>query len=210
MPLKRSIRLKPSPRVTRSPRSKKSARLTGRIVAGSIALGLICVVAAVTLTSAPQTRQPPKIANLDRPLEKAPTQAATKRAEVMASNPDRVATPATNASMTNAPAMDVAAGAKAPSSLPVTITGCLEGADETFRLTDTTGADAPKSRSWKSGFLRKGSASIDVVDAANRLKLRDHVGQRVSVTGTLVDREMQVRSLKRITASCATSIKERI
>ena len=102
--------------------------------------------------------------------------------------------------------MDVAAGAEAASrSFAVTITGVLEGAYDTFRLTDTTGADAPKSRSWKSGFLRKGSASIGVVDAANRLKLRDHVGQRVAVTGTLVDREMQVRSLKRITTSCATS-----
>jgi hypothetical protein len=205
MPLKRSIRLKPSPRVSRPTRSKKSARVTGRVVAGSIALGLICVLAAMTLTSEPQTGQAPKIANTDRPLEKAPTQAATKRAEVMASNPGRVATPAANATATSAPAMDVPAGPEAPSSLPVTITGCLEGADETFRLTDTTGADAPKSRSWKSGFLRKGSASIGVVDAANRLKLRDHVGQRVAVTGTLVDREMQVRSLKRITTSCATS-----
>jgi hypothetical protein len=101
-------------------------------------------------------------------------------------------------------------GARQSNGCSVTITGCLEGADETFRLTDTTGADAPKSRSWKSGFLRKGSASIDIVDAANRLKLRDHVGQRVTVTGTLVDREMQVRSLKRITASCSTSIRERI
>jgi hypothetical protein len=202
MPLKRSIRMKPSPRVARS---KKSGRLTGRVVAGSIALGLICVMAAVTLTSTPQTGEAAKIANPDRPLEKAATPAAAKRAEVMASNPGRVATPAVNATATNAPAMDVAAGTEAPSSLPATITGCLEGADEAFRLTDTTGADAPKSRSWKSGFLKKGSASIDIVDAANRLKLRDHVGQRVTVTGTLVNHEMQVRSLKRITASCSTS-----
>ena len=65
------------------------------------------------------------------------------------------------------------------------------------------GADAPKSRSWKSGFLKKGSAPIEVVDAAHRLKLTDHVGQRVSVTGRLVDREMQVRSLQRVSASSA-------
>jgi hypothetical protein len=70
--------LEPSPRGGAA--VEKSARLTGRVVAGSIALGLICVLAAVTLTSAPQTGQAPKIANPDRPLEKAPTQAATKRA----------------------------------------------------------------------------------------------------------------------------------
>ena len=90
----------------------------------------------------------------------------------------------------------------------MTITGCLERADETtFRLKDTVGADAPKSRSWKSGFLKKGSASIEVVDAAHRLKLVDHVGQKVSVTGTLVDREMQVRSLQPVATSCENSPK---
>jgi hypothetical protein len=90
----------------------------------------------------------------------------------------------------------------------VTITGCLERADETtFRLKDTVGEDAPKSRSWKSGFLKRGSASIEVVDAAHRLKLPDHVGQKVSVTGTLVDREMQVRSLQPVATSCADSPK---
>lgn len=85
----------------------------------------------------------------------------------------------------------------------VTITGCLERNDETFRLKDTAGASAPKARSWKSGFLKKGSAPIAVIDAGNRVKLPTHVGQRVSVTGTLVDREMQVRSLQRVAASCS-------
>jgi len=34
------------------------------------------------------------------------------------------------------------------------------------------------------------------------LKLPGHVGQRVSVTGVLVDREMQGHSLQRVAASC--------
>jgi hypothetical protein len=84
----------------------------------------------------------------------------------------------------------------------VTLTGCLERDDETFRLKDTTGLEAPKARSWKSGFLKKSAASIEVVDAANRVKLSTHVGQRVSVTGMLVEREIQVRSLRRVAASC--------
>jgi hypothetical protein len=86
--------------------------------------------------------------------------------------------------------------------VPVTITGCLERDSDAFRLKDTAGQNAPKARSWKSGFLKKGSASIDVVDAANRLKLTDHVGERVSVTGVLADREIHVRSLRRVAASC--------
>ena len=84
----------------------------------------------------------------------------------------------------------------------VTLTGCLERHDDDFRLKDAAGADVPKSRSWKSGFLKKHTAAIDVVDGSHRLKLADHVGERVSVTGTLVDREMQVRSLKRVAAGC--------
>jgi hypothetical protein len=85
----------------------------------------------------------------------------------------------------------------------VTITGCLERDANSFRLRDTAGEGAPKSRSWKSAFLKKGSSPVAVVDASNRAKLPTHVGQRVSVTGTLVDREMQVRSLQRVAASCS-------
>jgi hypothetical protein len=92
--------------------------------------------------------------------------------------------------------------AAAPRPAPVTIVGCLERDDERFKLKDTTGEDAPKARSWKSGFLHKSSASVVVTDPSNHAKLPSHVGQRVSVTGMLVDREMQVRSLQRVSASC--------
>src|SRR5260221_20742 len=84
----------------------------------------------------------------------------------------------------------------APKAPSVTLTGCLERSDQTYRLKDATGADAPKARSWKSGFLKKGPATIDVVDGAHSLKLADQVGHRVSLTGTLVEREIQARSLR--------------
>ena len=94
--------------------------------------------------------------------------------------------------------MNVASTAKAVQKpAAVTMTGCLQRDDQTFRLKDTSGEDAPKSRSWKSGFLKKSPASIEVVDASHSLKLPNHIGQRVSVTGVIVDREMQVRSLQR-------------
>jgi hypothetical protein len=100
------------------------------------------------------------------------------------------------------PATASAAKAAAGKSSTMTITGCLQRGSDAFRLTDTEGSDAPRTRSWKSGFLKKGPAAIDVVDAGNRLKMASHVGQRVSVTGLLEERQMQVRSLRRIAPTC--------
>lgn len=80
----------------------------------------------------------------------------------------------------------------------ITLTGCLQHDDGTFRLKDTAGAEAPKSRSWKSGFLKKRAASVEIVDSANRLGLPTHVGQRVTVTGILLDREMRARAVQRL------------
>jgi hypothetical protein len=100
------------------------------------------------------------------------------------------------------PAHNPTAAPTAPAAAPVTVAGCLERADETFRLKDTQGPDAPKARSWKSGFLKKSPASIELVDPANRLRLTSRVGQRVSVTGTLADGQLQVRSVRRVAGSC--------
>jgi hypothetical protein len=83
----------------------------------------------------------------------------------------------------------------------VTISGCLENDEGTFLLSDTSGAAAPMSRSWKSGFLRKRSARIELADGVGTLNLRTHVGRRVTATGTLVDREMRVDSV-RATGAC--------
>jgi hypothetical protein len=83
----------------------------------------------------------------------------------------------------------------------VTLTGCLERSDKQFRLSDTSGTKAPKSRSWKSGFLTKRSASVTVMPASDRMDLSKHLGHRVTVTGPLTDREMRVRTLRRV-SSC--------
>jgi hypothetical protein len=87
----------------------------------------------------------------------------------------------------------------------VTIAGCLAQDGESFRLKNTSGTDVPRARSWKSGFLKKRPASVEVVDASHRLKLTNHVGERISVTGSLVDGGMQVRALRRIATSCTES-----
>jgi len=104
------------------------------------------------------------------------------------------------------PEPSVAAEKSIAAALPSsTITGCLEQSGdgaEVFRLTDTSGTDTPKARSWKSGFLKKGPAPIGVVDTGHSLNLAGYVGQRVTVSGSLEDREMHARSLRRVATSC--------
>jgi hypothetical protein len=82
------------------------------------------------------------------------------------------------------------------------LAGCLTFDDGEYRLKDATGTDAPKSRSWKSGFLARRSATIEIVDSNQSLSLSAHLGQRVEVGGTLVERQMQARSLQRLAESC--------
>jgi len=82
----------------------------------------------------------------------------------------------------------------------VTITGCLQRHGDGFRLNDPSGAAVPKSRSWKSGFLKKSAAAIDLVGMSSTAE--DAVGTRVRVTGVLDDRELKARSINRIASSC--------
>jgi hypothetical protein len=86
----------------------------------------------------------------------------------------------------------------------VTITGCLERSvnDKGFRLTDTEGVDAPRSRSWRTGFLKKGSTSIDLVNPPDPHALQTQVGQRIAATGLLTSRELRMISLRVISPRC--------
>jgi len=60
------------------------------------------------------------------------------------------------------------------------------------------------SRSWKSAFLKKHPATIEVRDSVKRVNLASHVGQRGSVTRPMVERQMRVGSLQPISLSCST------
>jgi len=82
----------------------------------------------------------------------------------------------------------------------VTITGCLQRHGDGFRLDDPSGASVPKSRSWKTGFLKKSAATIDVVGMSSTAA--DAVGTRVRVIGVLDNRELKARSINRIASSC--------
>ena len=195
-----------------------------------IGLGVICVITAAALIAARQPSHRADIANVDaQPEANAPPDRVAMAARLETKKAVVSRAPATAAasktytadgSMENAPAVElvntvtVASASKAPpvestpqadvqNSAPVTITGCLELDEETFWLKDTSGVDVPKSRSWRSGFLKKRQSPIELVDATNTLNLPNHVGQRVAATGMLMNREMQVRSFHRVAASCS-------
>src|SRR5580765_2150738 len=181
----RFARVKKSALAKRFARATKSMHLTRKIGTTAAVAAVFCVAAGAMLIAVLQSREP------------ADSLTATLRSRTPAQV--RVIETSDSISSLPEPSATQASVAELP---PVTVTGCLEMDNETFRLKNTSGTDAPKARSWKSGFLKKNPASIQVVDAANRVQLPNHVGQRVVVTGTLVDREMQVRSLRRVATSC--------
>ena len=111
-------------------------------------------------------------------------------------------TPVAATSSTDRAAAPASAVTPAVQGEAATIIGCLQADDERFRLKDVEGDAAPQARSWKSGFLRRSNARVDVVDASNRMRLASHVGHRVSVTGMLVEREIEVRSVRMLADTC--------
>jgi hypothetical protein len=132
---------------------------------------------------------------------------------VLSATPRLESVPMPNAPSKSMEALNAHSGAAAPgasasSSSPeakvqnVTLAGCLERDGDGFQLKDVSGASAPKARSWKSGFLKKGTPTVDVVDASHALRLADQVGKRVGVSGALADRELKARSLHRVAATC--------
>ena len=206
MPLKKSPRTK----TVASARTAASAKLpappaapavpveaasdTGRMMGAGAVLLVVCVMAAAMLLAARESSVPATRTT------SAATEPQTSAAAAEVSG--NVAAPASSARTAASTSAAVTANSVSPKSSTVTITGCLQRGGEAFRLTDTDGSDAPRARSWKTGFLKKGRATIDVTDAANRLRMGSHVGQRVSVTGLLEDRQMQARSLRRIAPAC--------
>jgi hypothetical protein len=184
---KKPAHKKGSPRFTRALGTPAMIALVFCVMGAAILLAVSRPSPDVVASAAPSHQSATDDGRENRPA--VPAASGTPRAEYGAPR--------------NLPDADAAApAASARKAAPVTITGCLEQDDETFRLKNAMGQDAPKARSWKSGFLKRGPAPIDVIDASHRLKLPTHVGQRVSVTGVLVGREMQVGSLRSVAASC--------
>jgi hypothetical protein len=191
MPVKKPARAKKSPRLKKKTSQRdRLVRLAREHATVAIPLAAICVLAVAMILAAQQ------------PSPSAETLVSSAQTERSAEALAKAATPVDSSAAASEEAAHVVAASDAAPSAHVTLTGCLERADEAFRLKETSGSDAPKARNWRWGFLKKGPAAVQVVDGSNHLRLGDHVGQRITVTGTLVDREMQVRSLQRVSTTC--------
>ena len=93
-------------------------------------------------------------------------------------------------------------GAKAAES--VTLTGCLHADGGKYMLTDLKGDEAPKGRSWETGWVKKSTKDVEIVTAASGPKLKDHVGHEVTLTGVKNgETHIQAKSIKHVAASCS-------
>ena len=191
MPSNKSVRAKKAAPASKAAPAARAAAPTSKSVATNvwsawaIAGAIVAVVIVAALFAAREPAPVRAAAVVDGPQPAtAPSTAPVKRVA------DRKVADAVD---------PPAASARIPGS--VDVTGCLQRDKTVFVLKDTAGA-APRSRSWKTGFLKKSSASIELTDTGHAAHLSDHVGQRVSVTGTLIDREMHVQSVRRLAATC--------
>jgi hypothetical protein len=189
MPVKKSTRAK------KTARGRKPMGLTSALGPKATTMVVIIVMAGGIMVAArqQQTKAKEALAGAQRGEVVLSAEPASKRTGVSS-------TAATSGS-SNAPVTASTEVSVTGKTSPITVTGCLERNEGGFRMKDTSGAEAPKARSWKSGFLKKGAATVDVVDPSRTLQLADHVGRRISVTGTLVDRELRARSVRRL-GSC--------
>jgi hypothetical protein len=198
-----------------TPRWKKGTPLMtrrGRVVVLASACLVSATLALVQFRPSPQQGPAidaqPQLAAVEQPVADAPIARPAAKKAVATTSRRPAATASTTLPVPVKSDVTTVVTAPAPRNQEgvapsiVTISGCLEQNDERFRLKDTTGDNAPKGRSWRSGFLRRSASTIDVIDQADRHHLPTYVGQRVSVTGMLVDREMQVRSVSIVAESC--------
>lgn len=183
---------KAATRTKKTPRGKKPMGLTSAIGPKATTMVVIVVIAGSIMIASRQQQ-----AKAKERLEAARADVVLT-ADPVAAKKKPVATPLPAANSDARAATTTGATATAKTPAPVTVTGCLERTDDGYRLKETSGADAPKARSWKSGFLKKSSATLEVLDSGRTLSLADHVGRRVSLTGTVTDREMQARSIRRL------------
>ena len=87
---------------------------------------------------------------------------------------------------------------------PATLTGCLQAHGSKYVLTDLQGYVGPTGRTWKTGFIKKTPKDIEVVSESSTLKLKDHVGHQITVTGVQDHPvRMKARSITQLSPSCS-------
>ena len=200
MPVKKATRSKATAASKKSPAAARASSNTTapskrQFGAGAMLVTAMCVTGAVIVIAAREMTPSTRAASAEARTEAG---VATTQPKPMVSS-----TIVDVSAMSTTKPETEASKTSAANSAPVTIFGCLEQSNETYRLTDTDGVDAPKSRSWKTGFLKKGAATVEVVDPGHRVRLSSHVGHRVGVTGTLNEKQLQARSIRKISSSCS-------
>jgi hypothetical protein len=99
-----------------------------------------------------------------------------------------------------APAATPSAKTTVPSS---SLTGCLQTDGDHYKLTNLPEGQAPKSRNWKTGYVTKSTKDVEVTGASN-LKLKDHIGHKVTITGTRDgDTHVKATGVKMVAKSCS-------
>lgn len=182
-----------------------SPRIDETTAAGIPQIGAVTDIASESLPTETKRDRPSSPITKPAPAPKARAASAPSAPSTPSSAPSSKPASPTRIS----PSPDTRAGEASPATVNEeatpsgsTITGCIESDEGTFWLKDTSGDDAPRARSWKSGFFKKRSVRVELQDPSHTLRLGSYVGQRVSASGTLIDREMRARSLRRIAGSC--------
>jgi hypothetical protein len=166
-------------------------------------------VAVTTGTAAPAVKEPSKSAVPSRTAKNRTAGSPKSEARVGSAPPANAYSGAGHAAAPAAPEPSTAGPAVASATVttgpaPVTITGCLEVSvdNEEFRLSETDGAEAPKSRGWRTGFLKKRPTPVALVEPPDPQALHQQVGKRVAATGVLTSHELRVSSLRVVGPSC--------
>ena len=166
------------------------------------------VAASAAVAPRPVSAPPKKLA--PKPERNRTAESTTSRAPIAAATPvadnlvkENAAIKLSGSEATAPPAIALASTGTSGTA-PVTITGCLEISvdQDEFRLTETEGVDAPRSRSWRTGFMTKRSAPVALVEPPDRLALQTHVGRRVAATGLLTSHDLRVSALRVVGPAC--------
>lgn len=176
-------------------RDRKTATKTWVAGIDGLSLGIAAavIVAAGVLVAAYRPTHPGEVAQIEAVQ---PASSASPAADVR---------PA--AAMEAKPAEETATATSGTWPAPLTITGCLDREGDSYRLTDAAGVGVPKARSWKTGFLKKSPSAVTLANTTRHAWLQDHLGQRISVTGTMVNREVQVGSMRTLSETCSEKTK---
>jgi hypothetical protein len=92
-----------------------------------------------------------------------------------------------------------------PPTPSLTLTGCLHADGAKFTLSDLPQNQTPKGRSWKTAYVMKTAKDVEVTPASSSVKLKDHVGHKIAITGIRNGDETHftARAIKHVAATCS-------